>query len=266
MLYAPGMTHIRRGLSMPDRWICHIPDWRVTLDGDPCIRAGWQHEEHEQYDDACEHDAANALYAEHADDAVLHDACLHAHGSSETMEVILLQKVLTVGHSVPCCSCFYHFDLDPRFWCVVLLVPVCGMCPCCTNRSTSCPAASVEHLNKSAKKWGWVESPQIVCFSLLLWLDFSQHIIIFPSFISHDSHPRQWWRAMASSFIHSMWLVVCRFYGELTLVRPNRILNSKVIHSFSFISLLSLRLQINSLWDLLYMTQHPLERGWGTLT
>ena len=90
----------------------------MTLDGDPCIRAGWQHEEHEQYDDACEYDAANALYAEHAehaDDAVLHDACLHAHGSSETMEIILLQKVLTVDNAVPCYSYFYHFDLDPRF-------------------------------------------------------------------------------------------------------------------------------------------------------
>ena len=85
------MTQIRRGLNIFPRM---LNNWME-------ICAGWQHEEHEQYDDACEHDAANALYAEHAehaehaDDAILHDACLHAHGNSETMEVILVAESIS---------------------------------------------------------------------------------------------------------------------------------------------------------------------------
>lgn len=50
---------------------------------------GWQHEEHEQHeqheqhDDAGKHDAVNGFHAEHADDAIAHDASLHANGSLE---------------------------------------------------------------------------------------------------------------------------------------------------------------------------------------
>ena len=73
------MTQIRRGLNIFPRM---LNNWME-------ICAGWQHEEHEQYDDACEHDAANALYA------ILHDACLHAHGNSETMEVILVAESIS---------------------------------------------------------------------------------------------------------------------------------------------------------------------------